>query len=183
MQWDPEQIAASLTVNHETIYKHVYAGKAQGDSLWKQLHDWKKRRERYASGKSRRGYLIGMRRNPEHPASVEARSRVSRWDGDTIIGAGREQAIVMLVAHKSGFAVLSHTTRKTYTVVSTAVITSLVPLAPRIRTVSCDNGRERSDHIRVDKALESSANFSDPIAGWLRDSDENVKGLLRQYIP
>ena len=74
LQWSPEQIAASLPVSHETIYQHVYADKAQGGSLWKHLRCQKKRRKRYASGKSRRGQIIGRRPIAERPASVETRS-------------------------------------------------------------------------------------------------------------
>ena len=118
LQWSPEQIAASLPVSHETIYQHVYADKAQGGSLWKHLRCQRKRRKRYASGKSRRGQIIGRRPIAERPASVETRSQVGHWEGDTVIGAGHKQAIVTLVERKSGFAVLSHVTRKTSDLVS-----------------------------------------------------------------
>ncbi|MSQ57595.1 MAG: IS30 family transposase, partial [Limnohabitans sp.] len=37
LQWSPEQIASQLPLSHETIYQHVYADKAQGGSLWKNL--------------------------------------------------------------------------------------------------------------------------------------------------
>jgi len=37
MQWIPGQIAARLPISHETLYKHVYANKAQGGVLLKSL--------------------------------------------------------------------------------------------------------------------------------------------------
>lgn len=46
LQGSPEQIAAFLPVSHETIYRHIYADKAQGGSLWKHLRCQKKRRKR-----------------------------------------------------------------------------------------------------------------------------------------
>jgi IS30 family transposase len=183
LQWSPEQIAASLPVSHETIYQHVYADKARGGSLWKHLRCQKKRRKRYASGKSRRGQIIGRRPIAERPASVETRSQVGHWEGDTVIGAGHKQAIVTLVERKSGFAVLSLVTRKTSNLVSQAIITSLTPLAQRVRTVTYDNGKEFADHAVVDDALNSTAYFADPFASWQRGSNENFNGLLRQYIP
>jgi len=183
LQWSPEQIAASLPVSHETIYQHVYADKAQGGSLWKHLRCQRKRRKRYASGKSRRGQIIGRRPIAERPASVETRSQVGHWEGDTVIGAGHKQAIVTLVERKSGFAVLSHVTRKTSDLVSQAIIKSLAPLAQRVRTVNYDNGKEFADHAVVDEALKSTAYFADPFASWQRGSNENFNGLLRQYIP
>jgi IS30 family transposase len=183
LQWSPEQIAASLPVSHETIYQHVYADKAQGGSLWKHLRCQKKRRKRYAGGQDRRGQIIGRRPIAQRPASVETRSQVGHWEGDTVIGAGHKQAIVTLVERKSGFAVLAHVTRKTSDMVSQAIITGLTPLAHRVKTVTYDNGKEFADHAAVDKALDSTAYFADPFASWQRGSNENFNGLLRQYIP
>ena len=183
LQWSPEQIAASLPISHETIYQHVYADKAQGGSLWKHLRCQKKKRKRYASGRERRGQIIGRRPIAQRPASVESRRQVGHWEGDTVIGAGHKQAIVTLVERKSGFAVLAHVTRKTADLVSQAIITSLTPLAQRVRTVTYDNGKEFADHAAVDEALKSTAYFADPYASWQRGSNENFNGLLRQYIP
>ena len=182
-QWSPEQIAASLPISHETIYQHVYADKAQGGSLWKHLRCQKKKRKRYASGRERRGQITGRRPIAQRPASVESRRQVGHWEGDTVIGAGHKQAIVTLVERKSGFAVLAHVTRKTADLVSQAIITSLAPLAQRVRTVTYDNGKEFADHAAVDEALRSTAYFADPYASWQRGSNENFNGLLRQYIP
>ena len=36
-KWSPEQIADQVGISHETIYRHVYADKAAGGSLWEQL--------------------------------------------------------------------------------------------------------------------------------------------------
>ena len=166
-----------------TPTKHVYADKAQGGSLWTHLRCQKKRRKRYASGKSRRGQIVGRRPIAQRPASVETRSQVGHWEGDTVIGAGHKQAIVALVERKSGFAVLAHVTRKTSDLVSQAIISGLKPLAHRVKTVTYDNGKEFADHAVVDEALDSTAYFADPFASWQRGSNENFNGLLHQYIP
>ncbi len=50
LQWSPEQIAGKLPVSHETLYQHVYADKARGGKLWKNLRCQKQKRKRYASG-------------------------------------------------------------------------------------------------------------------------------------
>jgi IS30 family transposase len=46
-----------------------------------------------------------------------------------------------------------------------------------------DNGKEFSEHDRIDTALKSTTYFADPFASWQRGSNENFNGLLRQYIP
>ena len=89
-QWSPEQIANQVGISHETIYRHVYADKATGGSLWKELRCQKKRRKRYASGQDRRGQIIGRRPISERPAYIEERAQVGHWEGDTVIGANHQ---------------------------------------------------------------------------------------------
>jgi len=79
LQWSPEQIAASLPVSHETTYRHVYADKALGGVLWKQLRCQKKKRKRNASGRDRRGQIVGRRPIAERPACIETRCQVGHW--------------------------------------------------------------------------------------------------------
>lgn len=182
-QWSPEQIAASLPLSHETVYRHVYADKAQGGSLWKHLRCQKKRRKRYASGRDRRGQIIGRRPIADRPAAVETRSQVGHWEGDTVIGAGHKHAIVTVVERKSGYAVICKVARKTSEQVSQAIIERLTPYASRVKTLTYDNGKEFADHAVIDLALGSTTYFADPFSSWQRGSNENFNGLLRQYIP
>jgi IS30 family transposase len=182
-QWSPEQIANQVGISHETIYRHVYADKATGGSLWKELRCQKKRRKRYASGQDRRGQIIGRRPISERPAYIEERAQVGHWEGDTVIGANHQQAIVTLVERKSGYAVLSKVTNKTSDLVSNAIINELQSFAPLVKTMTFDNGKEFAEHQRIDKELQSTTYFADPFASWQRGSNENFNGLLRQYIP
>nr|WP_232726008.1 hypothetical protein [Polynucleobacter brandtiae] len=64
----------------------------------------KKRKKRYASGRDRRGQIVGRRPISERPQHIEARSQIGHWEGDTVIGAAHKQAIVTLVERKSGYA-------------------------------------------------------------------------------
>jgi len=57
LQWSPEQIAGKLPVSHESLYLRVYADKAHGGTLWKNLRCQKQKRTRYASGRDRRGQI------------------------------------------------------------------------------------------------------------------------------
>ena len=66
--------------------------------------------------------------------------------------------------------------------VSTAIIRRLKPIARRVRTLTCDHGKEFADHAAIDKALGSTAYFADPHSNWQRASNENLNGFIRQYI-
>ena len=179
----PEQISAQLGLSHETIYKHVYVDRSHGGDLYRHLRCQKKRRKRYAGGRDRRGQIIGRRPISDRPANVDTRSQVGHWEGDTLIGKGHKQAIVSLVERKSGYAVLKKVSKKTSELVRSAIIKGLKPISEKVKTITFDNGLEFSQHAKIDKALKSKSYFSDPFSSWQSGSNENLNGLVRQYIP
>jgi transposase, IS30 family len=183
VQWSPEQIADKLPISHESVYLHVYADKARGRKLHKGLRSHKPRRKRHLCGRDRRGQIPNRCPIAERPAHIENRSQVGHWEGDTIIGAGHQQAIVTLVERKSGYAKLSKVVNKSAELVSQAIENQLKPLAMRVKTLTVDNGKEFAYHQKVDQALGIQTYFADPYCSWQRGSNENYNGLLRQYIP
>jgi IS30 family transposase len=182
-QWSPEQIASAVPMSHETIYRHIYADKALGGDLYQNLRCQKKRRKRYAGGRDRRGQILGRRPISNRPGHIEERRQIGHWEGDTLIGKGHKHAIVSLVERKSGYSVLAKVANKTAVSVSAAIICRLKPISSRVRTVTYDNGKEFADHAVIDKSLGSTAYFADPYSSWQRGSNENLNGLIRQYIP
>ena len=114
LQWSPEQIASKLPISHETVYLHVYADKAQGGTLWKNLRCQKKKRKRYAGGRERRGQIPNRRPFSERTLHIEARRQVGHWECDTVIGANHKGAVVSMVERESGYAVMAKVTNKTF---------------------------------------------------------------------
>ena len=49
----------------------------------------------------------------ERPVQIETRSQVGHWEGDTVIGANHQQAVVTLVERKSGDALIAKVLHKT----------------------------------------------------------------------
>jgi transposase, IS30 family len=183
IQWSPEEIASQLPISHETVYQHVYADKAQGGTLWKNLRCQKQKRKRYASGRDRRGQIPNRRPLSERPLHIEARRQVGHWECDTVIGASHKGAVVTMVERKSGYAVMAKVEKKTSELVSSAIMDKLQPLAARVKTLTFDNGKEFAGHAQIDQQLQSTAYFARPFASWERGSNENLNGLLRQYVP
>jgi IS30 family transposase len=183
VQWSPEQIASQLPISHETVYQHVYADKAQGGMLWKNLRCQKQKRKRYAGGRDRRGQIPNRRPLSDRPLHIEARKQVGHWECDTVIGANHKGAVVTMVERKSGYAVMAKVTNKTSALVSSAIVDKLQPLAARVKTLTFDNGKEFAGHAYIDEQLQSTAYFARPFASWERGSNENLNGLLRQYVP
>ena len=183
IQWSPEQIASQLPISHETVYQHVYANKAQGGTLWKNLRCQKQKRKRYANGRDRRGQIPNRRPLSERPLHIEARRQVGHWECDTVIGASHKGAVVTMVERKSGYAVMAKVEKKTSELVSSAIVDKLQPMAARVKTLTFDNGKEFAGHAHIDQQLQSTAYFARPFASWERGSNENLNGLLRQYVP
>ncbi len=54
----------------------------------------------------------------------------------------------------------------------------------RVKTLlTFDYGKVFAGHGQIDEQLQSTAYFARPFASWERGSNENLNGLLRQYIP
>jgi IS30 family transposase len=186
--WSPEQISdwlkqnTDIQVSHERIYQYILADKRAGGSLHKHLRCQKKRRKRYG-GNDRRGKLPNRRSIEERPEIVDQRQRIGDWEVDTMIGNGHRQAIVTLTERKSRFALLRKVERRKANLVSAAVIDLLQPVADRSHTITSDNGKEFAEHERIAQELEVSFFFAHPYAAWERGANENMNGLVRQYIP
>lgn len=181
--WSPEQIAGAgdVTVSHERIYQHIANDRQRGGTLWQHLRR-RKRRRRHRCGTPRERQRFGGRRIHERPAIVEQRGRVGDFEGDTIVGKGTAR-IVTLVDRKSGWVRLRKVPDGTATAVAHAVLSVLHPVRARVHTLTWDNGSEFAEHRLVDIALEAESYFAMPYSSWQRGCNENLNGLVRQYIP
>jgi IS30 family transposase len=188
LDWSPEQISGWLLrhyhiqVSHEWIYQYILSDKRTGGKLYKHLRCQKKRRKRYGS-RDRRGKLPNRRSIEERPEIVDQRQRIGDWEVDTIVGKGHHQAIVTLTDRKSRLAVLRKVDRRTAELVSDAVIDLLQPVADLTHTLTGDNGKEFAEHERIAHDLQADFFFAHPYAAWERGANENMNGLVRQYIP
>jgi IS30 family transposase len=114
---------------------------------------------------------------------VEQRQRIGDWEVDTIVGKGHHQAIVTLIERKSRFALLRKVERRTADQVRNALIDLLQPVSDRLHTLTADNGKEFAEHEKVIQELKVDFFFAHPFSAWERGTNENMNGLVRQYIP
>jgi IS30 family transposase len=188
LDWSPEQISGwmlkhyDIQVSHEWIYQYILSDKQAGGNLHKHLRCQKKRRKRYGS-KDRRGKLPNRVSIDQRPEIVDQRKRIGDWEVDTIIGKGHRQAIVTLTERKSRFALLQKVEQRKANLVSDAVIDLLGPVADYSHTITGDNGKEFAEHERIAKELDIDFFFAHPYAAWERGANENMNGLVRQYVP
>jgi IS30 family transposase len=188
LDWSPEQISGwlgrtqAIRVSHEWIYQHILADKWMGGTLFRHLRCQKKRRKRYG-GYDRRGQLPNRVSIEKRPAIVEQRQRIGDWEADTIVGKRHHQAIVTLIERKSRFALLRKVEQRTAELVGSAILDLLQPVSDRLHTLTVDNGKEFAEHEKIARELKADFFFAHPYTAWERGSNENLNGLIRQYIP
>ena len=189
----PEQIAGRMkvdpdyhgpTVSHERIYQHIWQDKDNGGHLYQKLRiaGNKKKRKRY--GKHDFRGKIPNRVGIEHrPKIVETKKRIGDWEADTLIGKHHRGAVVSIVERKSQFTLLGQVPHKTAEAVQQQMVNKLRPYRQRVHTITTDNGREFTGHESVAKKLKAKVYFAEPYQAWQRGLNEQVNGLIRQYLP
>ena len=186
--WSPEQISGYFkangqpTVSHEAIYQRIYTDKRAGGTLHRTLRCQKARRKRYG-GRERRGTIPNQVSIEQRPSIVDSRKRFGDWEGDLVIGAGQQQALVTLNERKSRYSLIAHVPFKTAQAVSDTMISLLTPFSACVHTLTTDNGKEFAQHERIAKKLDADFFFAHPYASWERGANENMNGLIRQFFP
>ncbi|SNR69530.1 Transposase and inactivated derivatives, IS30 family [Haloechinothrix alba] len=196
-RWSPAQISrwlrrrwprrTSWHVCAETIYEAVYRGViVPADPAV--LRTGRTYRHRRGRGRSRDGALkqsTTMRSIHTRPASVETRRQVGHWEGDLIVGAAQRSAIATLVERKTRLTLLVKLDRDhSAPSVGDALIGAFTQLPTGLRrSLTWDQGNEMFHHERIEHATGVTIYFADPHSPWQRGSNENVNGLLRQYLP
>ena len=187
-KWSPEQIGIRLKekgifISHETIYKMIWADKRAGGILYKHLRHHGKRYNKRSSGKAGRGCIPGRIDISERPKIVEEKSRIGDWEGDTIIGAKHQGAIVSYVDRHSKFTLLKKIERKEAALVLAATLEKMKGLPHKVETITFDNGKEFARHQEISIALTACCYFAQPYHSWERGLNEHTNGLVRQFIP
>jgi IS30 family transposase len=170
-------------ISHETIYKYIWRDKRQGGTLWESLRQSSKiRRKRYNAYDSR-GRLANKRHISERPVSVESRKYKGHWEIDTVHGRGSSDCIVTLLVRKTGFVMIGKLLNKTTAQLNkkTKILINRCPA--EFKTITADNGTEFHQYSKIEGASSVKFYFANPYHSWERGSNENVNGLIRQYLP
>jgi IS30 family transposase len=182
--WSPEQVSGRTGLaSTEAIYLHVYEDKRAGGDLHTHLRCQKKRRKRYNSGRDRRGQIPNKTPISERPALVDQRARLGDWEGDLVIGHGHSGAIVTLAERRTQAVMIRKVDTKEAQTVRLAMTSMLSKVKRVSHTLTLDNGKEFSQHERLARDLGIKTYFADPYASWQRGLNEQINGLIRQYLP
>jgi len=187
--YSPEQVVGHCRVegvecvSHERIYQYVWADKKGGGTLHTHLRRKGRRYRKRGAKKDSRGIIVGRVDIDQRPQEVEERKRFGDLEIDTIIGQNHQGAIVTINDRASGFLWMKRVEKRTSDEVYRAAVELLKDEKEFLKTITGDNGKEFADHCKIALDLQISFYFAKPYHSWERGANENLNGLIRQYIP
>ena len=185
----PEQIVGICLkkgldcVSKESIYRHIWKDKKENGDLYLSLRTTGKRYRKRGSAKDSRGILSNRKLIEDRPKIVDLKQRFGDLEIDTIIGKNHKGAIVTINDRATGVLRMKKIASKESELVKQATISLLQNWKPYLFTITSDNGKEFAMHQDIATALEIDFYFANPYSPWERGANENLNGLIRQYIP
>jgi transposase, IS30 family len=185
--WSPEQICGrlrgSLSISHETIYRHVWRDRILGGSLHTCLRGARKRRRKRYGAYDSRGRLAGKKHISERPLAAELRCEIGHWEIDTVIGKGDHHCLVTIVERKTGYVVIGKLRARTKEHTNHRTLRLMRRHPQQFKSITADNGTEFHDYAAIEQATGTPFYFATPHHSWERGTNENTNGLIRQYVP
>ena len=135
-------------------------------------------------GVDRRNQIPDMVSIHVRPPEVEDRLVPGHWEGDLIKGKNIASAVGTLVERSSGYLMLVKMNDATATSAVEGFSTALNRMdLPLRKSMTYDQGREMTHHAQITQKTGVAIYFCDPHSPWQRGSNENINGLIRQYLP
>lgn len=196
LRWSPEQIAKRLRIeygddktmriSHETIYTYLYVlprGELKAELLSYLRQKQRSRRNR-AKAHTNRGQIPNLISIEERPKEVEDRTIPGHWEGDLLMGKGRQSALGTLVERTTRTTILVPLVKKDALAVRRAFARETKKLPQQMKlSLTYDRGTEMSQHTLFTKQTQIKVYFAHPQSPWERGTNENTNGLVRQYFP
>ena len=130
--------------------------------------------------KDRRGSIRDQRWIDERPTAAERKDRFGDFEIDLVNGARHRGNLFTANDRMSQFCILEPLRTKN---ASELADTAFMPYRDLLHTLTSDNGKEFAEHARIAAELEVGYYFAHPYHSWERGANENMNGLIRQYLP
>lgn len=183
----PEQVNGRLSRDGmgvpsvATIYRHVKCDKELKSHLRHGKKPYRKRGEK----KDKRGQIVGRVSIDKRPAIVEEKSRIGDLEIDLINSADHDANLLTINDRMSNYCLIRYLPTKNAEHLKKTLVRALrdyrktFPLC----TITSDNGKEFACHQDIAKTLGVEYYFAHPYHSWERGANENMNGLIRQYLP
>ena len=187
--YSPEQIVGRCKleglecVSVETIYQHVWGDKRRGGDLHTHLRRKGRKYRKRGAKKDSRGVIRDRVSIDERPKVVDDKSRFGDLEIDLIMGENHRRALLTANDRASGISWIALLEGKDSKALADKAAEMLMPFKGLLHTVTSDNGKEFAEHKAIAKSLAVDYYFAHPYHSWERGANENMNGLIRQYLP
>ena len=185
--WTPEQISGrgklkgEFNISFKTIYSAIEKGLLLANTL--ELLP-RKGRKRKKGTKETRGRIPNKKMIEERPKEANDRSEIGHFESDTIIGSGKQGAIMTYVCRKSRFLIAELMDDRRAETFNQATLENFKYISSKdVKTFTSDNGKEFSKFKELENKLGVTCYFANPYHSWERGTNENTNGLLRRFYP
>ena len=188
-KYSPEQIAGRCKlegkpyVSLETIYQYVWADKRQKGKLYEHLRHRGRKYRRRGAAKDSRGRIRDSVSIDLRPPEVELKNRFGDLEMDTVVGKNHKGAILTINDRVTKLCWIKRLTGREAELLKAATLDILTPIKDKLKTITVDNGKEFAEHLAITKELNIPIYFAHPYHSWERGANENMNGLIRQYLP
>ena len=132
----------------------------------------------------RRGQIPDMVSIHLRPSEVNKREMPGHWEGNLIKGKSNASAVGTFVELSSGYLILAKMDDATATSAVAGFSAALNRMLSTARkSMTDDQGREMAQHAKITQEIGVAIYFCDPHSPWQRGANENINGLIRQYLP
>lgn len=190
--WSPEQITGRLKLEHpddphwrichEAIYQFIYQKDNQPFRWWEYLRRKQTRRRVKVRRKAHRLRIPDRVSIHLRPSVVDRRSEFGHWEGDTLVGKGRNNGLHTAYERFASLIRFERMNQLTAQASEQAQRKIYQPLpAHARRTTTLDNGSEHVTHASLKPLIMTF--FADPYSAYQRGGNENANLWIRYYFP
>lgn len=177
--------AMTASISHEAIYQAIYAPGNRGlpKDCHRGLHLGRRRRKRRGYKPPSSNSLVVYCSIHDRPPVALERSEVGHLEGDLIVGAFNQSALITVFDRASRYLWLSPVESKTADSVYEYLTRILKRIPPRLRrTLAWDQGSEMARHRELALGSGIEIYIADPHSPWQRPTNENGNALIRRYV-
>lgn len=182
--WSPEHISERLReeytaqISTSTIYRGLDNGLLQDTLRYYLRIKYKK----IGKAKDRKRFCF-QRSISLRPESANLRAEPGHWEGDTVRGSKENDAVVTLVDRYSRFLLCEKVPNRESGMARLAVVKLLKQARLPVRSVTFDQATEFAESLEMEQELGVGVYFAHPHSPCEQPTNENINGLIRQFIP
>lgn len=194
-KWSPELISVKgkesgeCPISHEWLYQWIWESKhgnkgkdRKYKKLYKHLKHGRRRRKR-GNSKDGRGVIENRVPIEMRPKIVAKRKRLGDIEVDLMMGKNHKGALLVMTDRASLDTRIKKLKGKTSKEVAAAIIKKLSNSSYDLHTLTFDNDKAFTDHLKIGKELNVDTYFTRPYTSQDKGTVENRIGVIRRFFP